>query len=91
MIFVKSSASYDVRMQNDKEGENHIEIPKDIFADIINVDWARMSFFQLAHNQTLFDLLYEATVEQVECPKKDNRVSTTIFDLDSRFQKLNIK
>ena len=58
MSVVERSASYHVRMQKYNEEENHIEIPKDVFADIINVDWARMFFFQLAYNETPYDLVY---------------------------------
>ena len=88
---IKIRASFHVRMQNYNEKENHNEIPKDAFAEIINVDWARMLFSLLAYNQTPKDLVYEPTVDQDECLKKDSRYSTTIFHLESKFRKHNIK
>ena len=63
---VEGSGSYHVRMQKYNEEENHIEIAKDVFADIINVDWARMFLSKLAYNQTPYDLVYKSTVEQDE-------------------------
>ena len=84
-------ASYHVRMEKHNEEENHIEIPKDIFADIINVGLARMFISLLAYNQTPYNLVYKPTVKQDECQKKDSRFSTTIFHLESKFQKHNTK
>ena len=91
MSVVESSAPYHVTMQKYNEEEDHIEIPKDVFADIINVDWARMFFSQLAYNQTPYDLVYKQTAEQDECLKKDSCFLTTNFHLESQFQKHNIK
>ena len=47
MKVAEGSASYHFRMQKYNEEENHIEIPKDVFADIINVDSARMVLSQI--------------------------------------------
>ena len=91
MSVVEGSASYHVRMQKYNEEENHIKIPLDVFADIINVDWARMFFSQMAYNQPPYDLVYKPTVEQDECLKKDSRFSTTLFHPESKFQKHKIK
>ena len=88
---MEGSAPYHVRMQNYNEEENQIEIPKDVFADIINAVWARIFFFQLAYNQTPCDLVHKPSMDKNECLKKDSRFSTTFFHLDSKIQKHGIK
>ena len=60
-------------------------------AQSMNVGCTRMFFSPLVYNQTQHDLVYKPTVEQDECLKKDSLFSTTMFHLESKFQKHNIK
>ena len=75
---VECSASYQVRMQKNSEKDNHTDMLRYMFADMINLNWANISFNQLAYDEKPSDLVYKRRLEHSVGLKKDSCSSTTI-------------